>query len=141
MKMLSPNPPGFHTKLTQEKIEKLISAVPEVIVQNQVAYRAGVTKQALSDWLKQGTRDLNEGNINTIFAQLSDRYHKARTEIVRDSLEKIQSGTDNYKALCWILEKCFREDFGAESEDIRELKELFKTILPMIGKGETINGQ
>lgn len=138
--MLKPNPPGFHTTLSQEKIEAIVAAIPEVMIQTYVARAVGVLPCRLTEWLQFGERDQGLGK-DTIFAQLSTRYHLRRTEVVRDLLTKVQADPKNYQAYAWVLAKCFREEFGADSHEIRELKALFEQILPTMGKGVPHNGK
>lgn len=127
--MLKPNPPGFHTTLTQQKIDDIIAAVPEVIIQNQVAHRAKVTPKQLDVWLDEGERDANLGKNDSIFAQLFHKYHYARTEVVKKNLDTLQCCPRNYQALTWTLEKCFRGDFGKDSDQIQKLLELVGIVI------------
>lgn len=127
---------GTPLRLTDEVKERILCAVPEVIVQNQVAYRAKVPKSSLDRWLKNGKHD-SELGINSIFSQLWEEYNRLRTDVIVESLQTLRSCPKNYQALTWILEKCFREDFGAESVELKELKLLFMKILPLLGKGES----
>ncbi len=139
--LLRPNPVGHHTTLTPQKIDEIIAAVPEVIVQNQVAHRAHVTKQSLSQWLEQGQNDIEKGRPDSLFAQLYDRFHKARSEIVKNTLATLLGCPKNFQALTWTLEKCFREDFGKDSEQIQKLLDLvFNQVIPLAQKGVLQNG-
>ncbi len=139
--MLDPNPIGHHTILTQSMIDNIIKAVPQVLIQNQVAGLVGIPRQYLSLWLKYGERDIQRGTENSLFAQLYDRFYKSRAEVLRDKLLFLSTCPKNYGAITWIIEKCFREDFGAESEEMKQLKDLvFNQILPLIGKGVIPDG-
>lgn len=136
--VMKSNPQGFHTSLTNQVKERVIEATSQVIVLPQIAALSGVPLTTLRGWLHRGAKD-KIGGIESIFAQLSSEFYKARGEVVRDLLNQLRSCPKNYGALTWILEKCFKEDFGAESEEMKELRELFKSILPLIGKGELFN--
>jgi len=129
------NSPGRPSELTEEVKARVLAAVPEVIIQNQIALRARIPKQTLSTWLVRGKSDKNAG-IDSIYAQFSDDFYYAQTEVVKQTLDFLRCCPKNYGSLTWILEKCFREDFGADSDEMRELRELFKMILPLIGKGD-----
>jgi hypothetical protein len=133
--MLPRNSEGHPTELNHDLIYKIIEAIPEVIVQNQVALRARIPRQRLSDWLKFGERDMLKGDHNSIFAQLADRYHYARTEVLKENIQIIKSCPKNYQAIIWLIERCFREDFGSDSQEIKELREMFKNILALTSKG------
>lgn len=121
------NPVGFHTSLTKDIHDRIIAAVPRVIIQSQCAYSAGISRHTVNNWMKRGESDLTK-NISSPFAHLFTDFRKAQCEIVRETLEEIRAGSDNYRALCWILEKCFREDFGSDSAEHQELVDLYKKL-------------
>lgn len=103
---------GRPSQLTDEVKSVILQAIPEVIVQNQVAARARIPKQTLSTWLVRGKSDREKG-IDSIFAQFSDDYYFTLTEVVKDAIAKLKSMPKSFGSLTWILEKCFREDFGS----------------------------
>lgn len=127
------------TMLDQELIDSIIFAVPQVIVQNQVAAFCGIHRMNLSSWLKRGDEEHLNG-IESVFSQLAVRYHETRSHVVKNLVFELKQCPKNYQALVWLLEKCFREDFGSESEEIRELRQMFIQILPLLGKGDLNHG-
>ncbi len=129
------SPTGRPSELTDEVKARLLEAVPLVIIPNQIAAYAKVPKQSLHNWLKRGQNDSIEG-IASHYAQFWDEFKSLQAQVVREKLELLSTCPKNYGAITWILEKCFREDFGADSDEMRELRELFKLILPLIGKGD-----
>ena len=133
-------PEGRRTKLDNELIEQILTAIPQVLIQSQVAAMCYIPRQTLNEWLNRGQRE-SLNNQETIFAQLADRYHAVKAAVLREHLMWLRLCPKNYQALTWILEKCFREDFGAESEELRELREIFKQLLPLLGKGGLLNGK
>lgn len=133
------SPIGRPSELTDEVKARLLQAVPLVIVPNQVAAYAKVPKSSLKNWLKRGESDLNE-HIDSTYAQFWAEFKAIQAQVVREHIALLRTCPKNYGALTWILEKCFREDFGADSEEMRELRDLFKLILPLLGKGEATNG-
>ncbi len=135
-----PQPAHRPHTLTEELLEKIIEATPQVLVVNQIAGLCMIPRSTLKDWMATGIEDAKSGK-DTIFAQLSARFHEAKAKEVRILIAYLRTCPKNYQSVTWILEKCFREDFGADSEELKELRELFKQILPLIGKGDAINGK
>lgn len=134
--MLAPNPPGRPTTLTDELQIAIIEATEDVILPTQVAALCGISHQKLSYWLKRGEEELNQ-DLSTPYAQLFANYKKTHAKEVKRLLERLDRCPDNYRALCWKLEKCFREDFGDESDEMRQLKYyVFNEVLPRLKKGD-----
>jgi len=114
------NSPGRPTELTPIVKQRILEAVPQVIIPAQVAALARVPKQTLSDWLIRGDKDIKAGT-DSIYAQFSDDFKHAQAKIVQETLAFLRCCPKNYQALTWILERCFRKDFGSDSEEIKEL--------------------
>lgn len=129
------NGDGRPSDLTDEVKARVLSAIPEVIVQAQVANRARIPKSTLCTWLSRGKKEQQQG-IDSIYSQFSNDYYSKLSDVLKEILDKLREGPKSYGAYTWLLERCFREDFGAESEDIKLLKALvYETILPIVGKG------
>lgn len=122
---------GRPTELNSEKYQLLLDAIPRVIIQQHVAYMARVAPSTLSIWLSRGKEE-QETNPGSIYAQFATDYHVARCEIIQEKLNIIATDHENRAGNAWILEKCFREDFGKESEEMRELRSLFIQLLPTL---------
>lgn len=134
--MLQPNPPGHHTTLNNETIERIINAIPEVIVQQQVAYRSKTHPATLSQWLKLGNRDLKEGKNSTLYAQLAEKYYLKRSDVLKQKLDQLAVCPKNYGAITWILEKCFKDDFEVMSEAHKQLLEWVEVFVkPLLRQG------
>ncbi len=76
---------------------------------------------------------MEEGN-HTIYAQLTDDYYHALSDIVAESITDIRQCPKNYQALTWLLERCFRKDFGNDSELIGEILSNFEKIAEFMEK-------
>src|SRR6188768_1859787 len=133
--MRKANPPGRPPELTQEIIDRIIDAIPEVLTQNQIAYRAMILPQRLSDYLIMGNRDRLEGNQNTICAQLADKYYYTRSTILKEKLENLSQCPKNYGAITWILEHCFKDDFEIMSDAHKQLLDWVDNVIkPLLRK-------
>lgn len=133
--MISPNPAGRPSILTQQIIERVLDAIPKVIVPQQVAYYSMIPPSTLRSWLEVGLKDIEQQN-DSIYAQFSLRYYKVRSEVLQDKIERLGTCPKNYGALTWILEKCFREEFEEKSAYVRMLEDVVFDKLPnFLGKG------
>lgn len=132
------NPPGRPCELTEEVQVRIFTALPQVLIQRQVAFAAMIHPSTLNTWLTSGDKDQIEG-VDSIYAQFSYKYHSLRAACLAEKLRFLSACPKNYGALTWTLEKCFREDCGPEAAEIRELREMFLKILPLLSKGVASN--
>ena len=123
---------GRQSTLEQGKYEEVLSAVSQVLIQRHVAALAKVPESTLITWLTRGRND-QENDIESVYASFSRDYHSERAKVIRDKLEIISRDPENRAGNCWILERCFREDFGKDSEEIRELRAMLTQLLTMKG--------
>lgn len=133
------NSPGRPTELTPAVHKRLVEAVPHVIIPAQVAALARVPKQTLSDWLSRGEKDARNG-VDSIYAQFSDEYLHTQAKVVKETLTRLKACPKIYQPLIWILERCFRRDFGADADEIKELIRNLEIIMNA-KKGGLDNGE
>jgi|ERR1041385_123735 hypothetical protein len=138
---LRANPVGFHTDLTPQLADDLVNAIGDVLVLGQAAALCGMHRVKLYQWMEKGEKDISENNQSSIFAQLFIRMYSTKALKAKELIQRLKECPKNYQALTWLLEKCFKDDFGADNEEIKQLREMFKQILPLIGKGDSYNGQ
>lgn len=124
-------PPG----LTPEVEAKIIDAIPRVYVVGLIADYVGVPRNTLYDWLKWGREDQKDSK-DSIYAQLSGKYRSTLAKSAEEKLTTLSSCPRNYQAITWMLEKCFKKDFGKDSEEYQKLVDLvFNQLLPLMSKG------
>lgn len=128
---------GRPVVLTDELHAQIIFNIPYVIIPTQVAALSRISHQNLSNWLKWGAEQFKDGE-DTIYSRLFADFKRKQAEVVSGLLEKIQLSPKCYQAYAWILEKCFRSDFGADSDEMKELREQFRQIQLLLGKGEKV---
>lgn len=140
--LLQTNPPWHHCILNQELIDRILDAIPKVMIQSQVAHMCGIPHQRLSDWIKFGKRDMHMEKKNSIFADFYQQYYEKRAEVLHEKLKKLELCPKNYGAITWILEKCYKEDFEGITEAQRELIDFVENkIKPLIMKGSENDGK
>lgn len=143
-KLLTPNPPWHYTTLDRFVVERILNAIPKVLVQNQIAHLAGIAPKRLSDWLKYGKRDVEAGLENSIYADFYIQYHKKRAEVLSKKIEKLEKLPKNHAALTWLLDRCYKEDFASLPDDVQKVLDyVINEIGPKvgIGKGVSIDGE
>ena len=127
-----------------ELYDLILEKIPKLYVLGQVAWACGVNRDTFHGWIKRGDEEAKE-KLDTPLSRLSKGVRKTQAAAVESLLEEVRSrgnGT-NQK---WILEKCFREDFGQDSAEIQELRGQIAYALAAIGehnlkKGAYSNGR
>ncbi len=103
MTILNPNPPWHHTILDQNTIDRILDAIPKVMIQSKIAAMCGIYPQRLSDWIKFGKRDMEAGLKNSIYADFLQQYEERRAEVLHEKLLFLSTCPKNYGAITWIL--------------------------------------
>jgi len=125
--------------------DAIIQAISKVLVLGQVAGLVEVHRSTLSTWIINGDNDRKEG-ISSDLAHLSTGVRKAQALVVEDLIKTYKRGKSYAK---WLLEVCFREDFGIDAGVISELlakcdklEQAFKRFNESspIQQGQVVNG-
>lgn len=103
----------------------------------QIADINGITRENIHYWIKRGDEDRNNG-LSTELAQFSHKLREAQGKVVIELCEMALHDEKKCRFIMWWLSKICREDFGIEGMEIKELRDIFKVILPLIGKGDAI---
>jgi hypothetical protein len=111
---------GRPSKLDDAMIEKVVDAVKRVLVLRHVAGLCKIHFTSIYNWLEQAQADLKE-NQDTIHVRFFYALKNAQAEKVQEMLDAIATRVNNWQANAWILERCFREDFGSDAGVIQEL--------------------
>lgn len=102
----------------------------------QVADFNKIPRDTFYYWLRIGEEDRNNG-LTTDLARLSSNLRYAQAVVVMDLAEEGLHNEKRSKFIMWWLSKICREDFGAEGVELKELRDIFKVILPLINKDST----
>lgn len=131
---------GPKFKYDPSKLDDIVAAVTRARGSlGQVADLNDIPRRTFYDWLSYGDEDRNNG-LSTDFGQLSRKIRNRQAEVVIDLCETALNDDKKAKFIMWWLSKICREDFGIEGMEIKELRDLFKIILPLLGKGVDYNG-
>lgn len=102
--------------LNEELIKKLSDAIRSVLVMRRACDLIGLNRQNLDNWRKK-----SDELPDSIYAMLFIEIRKAQAEKIQTLLANIEERKSNWQANAWILERCFREDFGQDAGIIEEL--------------------
>ena len=99
----------------------------------QIADFNHIARQTLRDWISYGDED-TQNRLRTDIGQFSCILREKQAEVVMEMCETALADEKKSKFIMWWLGKICREDFGVEGIEIKELRDLFKVILPLLGK-------
>ncbi len=136
MKMSENRQMGRPHTLTQQKSDAIVANINKVLVLNQAAAMAKVLKSTAQMWMVRGREDV-ENNIDSVEANFVVAVKSAQAKKVEELLTELREMPRGWQALAWILERCFREEFGADAGIIQELKAEFEAIKAMKMNGQS----
>ena len=106
-------PPAPRVTLTQEIIDDVVAVLRNGAYIETAAAIAGISKQSLYLWARQGTRDkrLGQATLNAAFA---DAIKSAQAQAEMDSLAAITKAAESgeWTAAAWRLERKFPTRWG-----------------------------
>lgn len=110
---------GRPTRLTEDFIEKFVAAVKAVLTYKRACEMCSLHKSSFYAYLDQAEKDKKD-DIESIHTRFSDAVKKARSEKAQQYIKTIENREKNWQANAWLLERCFREDYGTDSDYLRE---------------------
>jgi hypothetical protein len=122
--MYKPNVVGFHTTLTDEVREHILSFAARGLVIGQVARLSRTPRETLRRWLKKGEEEANLGN-STIYSQLWVEFEERRGDEIDKMLQDVKARKTNWQASWELLRSVAREDFGMDSYEFKELLDMY----------------
>ena len=111
----------------------IVEAFKHTIVLSNVAGQVRRTKDTIRSWLKRGKKDLDEG-IDSEIARFFVDVKESVANTIRGLEERLLNGDETrWQRFAWYLERCAREDYGADGGIIAEIKAEFDEIKKMKG--------
>lgn len=106
----------------------IVEAFKHTIVLSNVAGQVRRTKDTIRSWMKRGENDIKEGK-DTEIARFFVDVKQALSGTIRNLEQKLLYGDDkSWQRFAWYLERCAREDYGADAGIIEEILEEFKKM-------------
>lgn len=114
------NPPGQPTKFCPEMTAKILEGIKACLVMTQACSYAGISRWSVYNWLEKGMNDI-KNDICSEYAQFFYSVKRTQADEIKELIETIRLRKKNWQALAWLLERCFREDFGQDAGIIQDL--------------------
>lgn len=112
-------PTGRPCELTSELATKILLRVAEGSFLNVAAGAAGVSYEALSEWIERAKGDAANG-LDTIFVRFGQAYAQAKQEAEANAVSSLQRGGDgkykDWRAQAWWLERRHKERWSIPKE-------------------------
>jgi hypothetical protein len=115
------------TKYTPWREVAIIDAISKNIPYKLAAEANGIDESTFYAWMKYGKDDRKEG-IESEFTRFSELVKKTEMEKIKQHVAYMEEGGKNWQARAWILERRWRELFGADAGIIAEILEEFKKL-------------
>lgn len=132
---------GAKRKYDASKLDAILASLTKAQGSlGQVADLNYIPRETFYGWLRAGDADLAEG-LCTELGQFSGSIRNEQANVLLDMVAIAFIDDKRSKFIMWWLSRVCREDFGAEGMEIRELRDLFRVIVPLLGKGMNIHGQ
>lgn len=114
--------------LEEEYIPKIVEGFEKCFSVRRAAGWAGLSPWYLKKWLSEGEEDLMHGvqSLNaTLFLEVSYKLSQKASRYIA-TLERCPK---NPGSIIWLLERCLRDDYGQDSEEYKELVDLYTKLL------------
>lgn len=126
-----------HTKITPEKIDKLIEAVSEGLTEKQACAYAGVQFKTFRDWM-QHYLDHGEDSPYKIIGQPIQHARSKLALRLLNSIEEAGKNPKNWTANAWMLERIFADEYARPEVLLKQPDNVPKVIV-QIGNVENLN--
>ena len=120
---------GRPSKITPETREKISFGVRSNLPYKFCAWDARVHESTLYNWLNQGEKDLLDGLV-TEHSLFFESIKEAEAQKVKEHFTLIDECVERWQARAWALERRWKKDFSAQSQDADKDKTI-STLLEM----------
>ena len=136
---MSQGPGGRPSKFTPERCAKIVESISNRIPYKLAAEANGICETTLYAWVEEGLKDKDNG-IDSEKAQFSEAIKNAEQKRINEHLQCIAQNPERWQAQAWILERRWRQYFGANAELIefqRQLDEMKRLLEKDHGKAQS----
>lgn len=112
---------GAPPTLTQEIVDRVVEKAGLNASIRQLARVSCLHRENLRRWIEKGADDYQCG-INSLYAELWVKVEQKIGNQI-DELINHMKNLGTYQSTSWLLENNYREDFGKDAEDIKEIIE------------------
>jgi hypothetical protein len=131
---------GPPTKLNDEIHKIIIDAIAGNAPYDVAAWKARINPSTLYDWIKRGAAD-DELGLTTEFTQLAKAIKETEADKIIAHLKSCEDREERWQARMTILERRWREYFGSDARDLKEVNRLVEELVKANGdsNGKTDN--
>lgn len=106
-------------KLTPELQKEFCAYVASGLTKKGAADAVLITETTLYSWINRGQADKDKGKI-TIYSQFLESVKKAEAKFKLTHIKNIKTASDDgaWQASAWLLERCYRDEYGRSTMDI-----------------------
>jgi hypothetical protein len=122
------HPGGRPPILDEEFIEEFVEAMHKVLVITHAAGMCMIHRDTVYKWIAQAKDDLANGIKDTLHVKFFYRLKKAQSDKIFEFVGNIAKRLKNWQANAWLLERCFREDFGVEAGNMEEFVKIAQRL-------------
>lgn len=126
-KISKKNPPGQPTKFNPERCARIIDAVSKYAPYSIACEANGIHRDTLYEWLKIA-RDHKAKDIESDYTRFSDALKEVEMKKILQLCSNVEAGVDRWQSNAWLLERRWREHFGADAGIIQDLQNMFNEL-------------
>lgn len=119
--------PGQPTKFNPERCNAIIDAVSRYIPITLAVEANGICRDTYYEWLKIAKEDKAMGKKNE-YTMFSDNIKRVEMEKIAYLCSNVEAGANRWQSNAWLLERRWREHFGADAGIIQELQAMFNDL-------------
>lgn len=127
---------GRQPEITPEIHKQIVMLVRKHLVINQSAESIGIAKSTAKHWIYMGDADRKNGINDSVYARFSADIRAAQAAKVLELMSNIEVREERWQANAWLLERCVREDFGADAAILMDIVEKFNEMQKNFNKSQ-----
>lgn len=109
---------GRQPKLTPELSDQICRYIASGLTKKGAVDAACVSQSSLYLWLEKGERDKARGK-KTVYSDFLESLRRAEGSFKMGRINTIrQASSDDWRAAAWLLERCYRDEYGKSTMDI-----------------------
>lgn len=124
-----------YRSISDEKIIAILREVKEGVSRKHASEAHGISYRQFQWIVDQGTKDLEEGNLETQEARFLICLRQIEVEEIKSCLAQLRYSDKSHKGAEWILERTYWRTYGSHA-DVKELAEEIERLKRQINGGK-----
>ncbi len=127
-------PVGRPCEYSKEDHVKIVEAFKHTIVLSNVSGQVRRDRDTIKAWLQRGKDDLKEGNYTELAQFFLDVKETISSTILALEQRLLNGDEKGWQRVAWYLERCARQDYGADAGIIEDILKEFADLKAQLGK-------